>query len=123
MSQKIMILEDDQAVAEMMKFYLEEEDYEVIINLTGENFVEETIECQPDLITINILLPDRNGWKISQDLKINEHTRNIPFIYITGMELTDKHILEREAAGYLIKPFKEYELKNLVRSVLENENK
>ena len=122
MSKKILILEDDQATAELMKFYLEEEGYKVNFFLKGNNFVEKVIEYQPDLISINIILPDTNGLKIYKDLKKDEHTKNIPVIFVTGVYFTEKNISEIGVAGYLSKPFKKSELKKIVKSVLNVSN-
>ncbi len=59
MAKKIMILDDDEATAELIEYYLKEEGFQTAISLTGEGFPEKVAEYQPDLITLDILLPEK----------------------------------------------------------------
>ena len=75
MSKKIMILEDDEATAELMKFYLEEEGFQVVVSSKGTSFLTKAAEYQPDLITLDVLLPDANGFSILKKLQQDERTK------------------------------------------------
>lgn len=119
MKKKILVLEDDEATAELIKFYLKEEGYEVATSLKGENFVERAAEYHPDLITIDILLPDSDGFKIFSELGQDKHTKHIPIIFITVRESEKEKGLKMGAQGYMVKPFKEKELKETVKDVFK----
>jgi len=88
MSKKIMILEDDEATAELIKFYLQEEGLQVAISTKGKDFMAKVAEYQPDLITLDILLPDANGFSIFKKLQQDERTKNIPVIFCQQQMIT-----------------------------------
>ena len=117
MKKKIMILEDDEATAALMKFYLEEEGFQVIVSSRGKSFLTKAAEFQPDLITLDVLLPDANGFSIFKKLQQDERTKNIPVIFVTVREEQDKGI-KMGASGYIVKPFNEGELKGTIKSIL-----
>jgi DNA-binding response OmpR family regulator len=119
---KIMILEDDEATAELLKFYIQEEGFDVIVSTRGNNFLKKVREYQPDLITLDVLLPDANGFTILKELQNNESTRNIPVIFITVREDEKEKGIMMGASGYIIKPFNEKELKNTIRSITDAED-
>jgi DNA-binding response OmpR family regulator len=117
MSKKIMILEDDEATAELMKFYLEEEGFQVVVSSKGTSFLTKAAEYQPDLITLDVLLPDANGFSILKMLQEDERTKDIPVIFVTVREEKEKGI-KMGASGYIVKPFNEGELKGTIKSIL-----
>ena len=117
MAKKIMILEDDEATAELMKFYLEEEGFQVKVSSRGTCFISKAAEFEPDLITLDVLLPDANGFSILKKLQDDERTKNIPVIFVTVREEKDKGI-KMGARGYIMKPFNEGELKGTIKSIL-----
>ena len=86
MTKKVMILEDDEATAELIRFYLEEEGFQVSISSKGEGFVDMVAEYQPDLITLDVMLPDTDGFSVFRILQQDERTRDIPIIFVTVKE-------------------------------------
>jgi DNA-binding response OmpR family regulator len=118
MSKKIMILEDDEATAELIKFYLQEEGYEVAVSLRGEGFIDRVAKYQPDLITLDILLPDADGFGIFKKLQKDKRTKNIPVIFVTVKEGEKEKGIKMGASGYIVKPFNEEELKGTIKSIL-----
>lgn len=118
MPRKIMILEDDEATAELMKFYLEEEGFQTAISARGEDFVERVAKYQPDLISLDIELPGMDGFNIFQMLHKNEHTRDIPVIFVTVRESEKDKGIKMGAAAYIVKPFRGEELKDTINSIL-----
>jgi DNA-binding response OmpR family regulator len=120
MPKKILILEDDEPTAELMKFYMQEEGFQVAVFPRGTNFLLKAAEYQPDLITLDVLLPDADGFSIFKNLQQDERTRNIPVVFVTVRE--DKEIgLKMGARGYIMKPFSERELKGTIKSILGQE--
>ena len=118
MPKKIMILEDDEATAELIKFYLQEEGLQVAISTRGKNFLAKVAEYNPDLITLDVLLPDADGFSIFKKLQRDERTKNIPVIFVTVKEGEKEKGIKMGASGYIVKPFKEEELKGTIKSIL-----
>jgi DNA-binding response OmpR family regulator len=121
MFKKVMILEDDEATAELIKFYLQEEGFQVAHSSKGEGFVEKVIEYQPDLITLDVLLPDTNGFSVMRELQEDTRTRDIPVVFITVIEEDLEKGIKMGARGYVVKPFKEDELKGTIMAILGRE--
>ena len=117
MAQKIMILEDDEATAALIRFYLEEEGFEVSISTKGEGFMEKVTEYHPDLITLDVMLPDADGFSIFKQLHQDERTKNIPVIFVTVKEGEKERGIKMGASGYIVKPFNEKEFKRTIRSI------
>jgi len=121
MTKKIMILEDDEAIAELMRFYLEEEGFQVFISSKGGGFVDRVAEIQPDLISLDIMLPDTDGFSIFNKLQQDERTRDIRVIFVTVKEGDKEKGIKMGASGYVVKPFKEDELKHTIKAILGKE--
>ena len=121
MAKKIMILEDDEATAELIRFYLQEEGFETAVSSKGAGFADKVAEYQPDLITLDVLLPDTDGFSVFRTLQQDERVSNIPVIFISVLEKEREKGIKMGARGYVVKPFKEDELKEAIRSVLEKE--
>jgi len=117
-ARRVMILEDDEATAELIRFYLQEEGYETAVALIGKDFARKVAAYRPDLITIDVILPDVSGFSVFKTLQENEATRDIPIVFITVRESTKEQGLAMGAAGYVVKPFSEGDLKATIRSAL-----
>lgn len=83
----ILIIDDEISFAEMVKLNLEDtEDYEVRTEYKGADGVKTAAEFDPDLILLDIMLPDRDGFDVLKDLKENEKTKVIPVIMLTALK-------------------------------------
>lgn len=121
MTKKIMILEDDEATAELIRFYLEEEGLQTAVSTKGAGFADKVAEFQPDLITLDVMLPDTNGFSVFKTIQEDERISDIPVIFISVLEKEKEKGIKMGARGYVVKPFKEDELKATIKSVLEKE--
>jgi DNA-binding response OmpR family regulator len=121
MAKRIMILEDDEATAELIRFYLEEEGLQTAVSTKGAGFADKVAEFQPDLITLDVLLPDTNGFSVFKTIQEDERISDIPVIFISVLEKEKEKGIKMGARGYVVKPFKEDELKKTIKSVLEKE--
>ena len=121
MTKKIMILEDDEATAELIRFYLEEEGLQTAVSTKGAGFADKVAEFQPDLITLDVMLPDTNGFTVFKTIQEDERISNIPVIFISVLEKEKEKGIKMGARGYVVKPFKEDELKETINTVLEKE--
>jgi len=117
MKRKIVIIEDDNKIADLVKLYLEKEDFEVFIANDGEKGLEIVKKTVPDLIILDLMLPKIDGLTIAR--KIFQEDK-IPIIMLTAKgEEIDKIIgLEMGADDYVTKPFSPRELVSRVRVVL-----
>jgi len=119
---KIMILEDDEATAELIRFYLEEEGLQTAVSNKGAGFADRVAEFRPDLITLDVMLPDTDGFTVFKSIQEDERISNIPVIFISVLEKEKEKGMKMGARGYVVKPFKENELKETIKSVLEKED-
>jgi len=119
--EKIMILEDDEAIAELMSFYLQEEGFQTSISTRGAGFADKVAEYQPDLITLDILLPDTDGFRVFKILQEDNRINNIPVIFVSVLEKEREKGILMGARGYVVKPFSENEFKDTVKSILRQE--
>ena len=116
-----MILEDDEAIAELMSFYLQEEGFQTSISTRGAGFADKVAEYQPDLITLDILLPDTDGFRVFRILQEDDRIKNIPVIFVSVLEKEREKGILMGARGYVVKPFSENEFKDTVISILRQE--
>ena len=121
MTKKIMILEDDEATAELIRFYLEEEGLQTAVSTKGAGFADKVVEFQPDLITLDVMLPDTNGFSVFKTIQEDERISDIPVIFISVLEREKEKGIKMGARGYVLKPFREDELKETIKSILEKE--
>ncbi len=120
-NKKIMILEDDEAIAVLMSFYLQEEGMQISVSSKGAGFLDKVAEYQPDLITLDILLPDTDGFRVFQTIQEDERICHIPVIFVSVLEKEKEKGIMMGARGYIVKPFKENEFKDTIISVLKEE--
>ncbi len=118
---KILIVEDDPDVAEMLNAYFGVQGYEVFTANWGEDGVRAGQTEQPDLVILDIRLPDIDGYEVARRLRSDRRTNTIPIIFLTEKrERADRlHGLELGADDYITKPFDVQELRLRVRNSLE----
>lgn len=112
----ILIVEDDPTILNGLKFCLSKENFNVLTASTGKE-AKEQIKNNPDLMLIDINLPDSNGLTLYREIKEN---KDIPTIFLTAndSELTTVEALDIGADDYITKPFKTRELISRINSVL-----
>jgi DNA-binding response OmpR family regulator len=117
---KVLVVEDERDVAELIRFNLAREGYEVIVAPTGADAVKQARESRPDIVLLDIMVPQLNGWEVCRRLKAESETRTIPIIMVTGrVEEGDKVLgFELGADDYVTKPFSPRELVARVRAVV-----
>ena len=115
---KILIIEDDPAVSKGLTISLKKENYDAIIENDGEEGYQTALKSKPSLILLDIMLPNKNGFDICRDLRLNGY--NYPIIMLSAKaEEADKVIgFELGADDYVTKPFSIKELIARVRAVL-----
>jgi DNA-binding response OmpR family regulator len=116
---RVLVVEDEQDVAELIRFNLIKEGYEVTVLGNGMDGVRHAREGKPDVILLDIMVPQLNGWEVCRRLKQDPETRRIPIIMVTGrVDEGDKVLgFELGADDYVTKPFSPRELVARVRAV------
>ncbi|HXF83857.1 MAG TPA: response regulator [Anaerolineales bacterium] len=118
---KILIVEDDLDIAEMLNAYFRVQGYDVFTVNWGEDGVRAGQTIQPDLVILDIRLPDIDGYEVARRLRGDRRTREIPIIFLTEKrERVDKLMgFEVGADDYITKPFDVQELRLRVRNALK----
>ena len=117
MSQKVLVVEDDINIAELLRLYLQKDGFEVSHAADGGKAVEMAREIQPDLVLLDIMLPVMDGWQVCRELR---KTMKMPIIMLTAKGETEDKVsgLEMGADDYIVKPFEVKELLARVHAVL-----
>jgi diguanylate cyclase (GGDEF)-like protein len=110
---RLLVVEDDVDIANMLKIYFTGLQYEVDVANRGSDALEKTRHVLPHLIVLDIMLPDIDGYEVCRNLRTNTRTSHIPVIFLTQKdERSDKlQGLELGADDYITKPFDIEELK------------
>ena len=116
---RVLVVEDEADVAEMIRYNLGKEGYDVRLAANGTDALRQVKEAKPDVILLDIMVPQLNGWEICRRLKQDRETVGIPVIMVTGrVEEGDKVLgFEMGADDYVTKPFSPRELLARVRAV------
>ncbi len=117
MKRRILVVDDEKKIVDIVKAYLERERYQVIVAYDGEEALDIARDQQPDLLVLDLMLPGISGWDVCRILR---KEADIPIIMLTARdEVTDKIVgLELGADDYVTKPFDPKELVSRVKSVL-----
>lgn len=116
----LLVVEDDLDIADMLNAYFRVQGYEVLTVNWGEDGVRACQTSLPDLVILDIRLPDIDGFEVAKRLRSNRKTGSIPIIFLTEKrERTDRlRGLELHADDYITKPFDIQELRLRVRNAL-----
>lgn len=116
-TEKILVVDDDNNICELLRLYLEKEGYSVTLAKTGMQAVRSFAEQQPDLMLLDIMLPELDGWQVCREIR---KYSNKPIIMLTAKgETFDKVLgLELGADDYITKPFEAKEVLARIKAVL-----
>lgn len=125
MKKRILVIEDEEHINELIKFNLENNGYEVISAFDGLKGMELAVKEKPDLLLLDVMLPKMDGVEVCNKLKNREDTEDIPIIMLTAKaHETDKVLgLEIGADDYMTKPFSTRELLARIKVILKRYEK
>jgi two-component system alkaline phosphatase synthesis response regulator PhoP len=117
---RILVVDDDKQIVRLIQSYLERANYQVMTAYDGETALHIIRRERPDLIVLDLMLPNRDGWEITRTIRSDQNLAALPVIMLTArVEDTDKIVgLELGADDYIAKPFNPHEVVARVRAVL-----
>lgn len=119
--QRILIVEDEVDIADLIGFNLQRAGFEIIKAHDGVTGTETALRERPDLIVLDLMLPGRDGFAVFRELRRDARTTNVPIIMLTARAQTEDRIhgLETGADDYLTKPFSPKELLLRIQAILK----
>ena len=117
----VLVIDDDAPIRLLCRVNLEAEKMEVIEAVDGASGLARAKEEKPDVVLLDVMLPEMDGWQVAERLLEEPDTADIPIVFLTARaELRDRaRGLEIGGIDYLTKPFNPVELAPLVRDLLE----
>ena len=114
---KILVVDDERNIVELVRLYMEKDGFETVCAYTGTEAISKFHEENPDLIVLDLMLPEMDGWQVCREIR---KTSQVPIIMLTAKSETfDKVLgLELGADDYMTKPFEAKELIARVKAVL-----
>ncbi len=121
MAQTILIIDDDIDTLKLVGIMLERKGFRILASTTGDKGLQLANEESPDLILLDVMIPDINGYEIARTIRTNPETENTPIIMFTARSQVDDKVegLEAGADAYITKPARPRELFAQVNSVLK----
>ena len=118
-SLKVLIVDDDKNICDLLRLYLEKDGYGVILSHDGEEAVVKFNALKPDIVLLDIMLPGKDGWQVCREIKKKS---DVPIIMITAKgETIDKVIgLELGADDYIVKPFDSKEVLARINALISD---
>ena len=120
MPQRILVVDDDKSILKVLRGYLEESGFEVLLAYDGEMALHTLRRDRPDLVVLDLMMPHRDGWEVTRLVRADNTLMATPIIMLTArVEDTDKIVgLELGADDYITKPFNAREVVARVKALL-----
>ena len=114
---KVLIVDDDKNICDLLRLYLEKEGYSVILSHDGEEAVVKFNALKPDIVLLDVMLPGLDGWQVCREIRKKS---NIPILMITAKSDTFDNVLGLElgADDYIVKPFDSKEVIARIKAVV-----
>ena len=109
----VLVVEDDRQFSNLLAFHLRQEGYAPFQHYSGAGVLEQVLELKPALVTLDIMLPDQDGWEVLRALKSHPQTKDIPVLVISVLE-SGELALNLGAVDYLVKPVHRSDLQGLL---------
>lgn len=125
MSKIVLLIDDDVNVQQLVKYSLKQESFKVSISSTGKGGLRKAQSRRPDVIILDIMMPDMSGFDICRTLKEKPDTRNIPIIMLSAktQEKDKEKAFDLGANHYVTKPFDPIKLAEIAKQAVANRPK
>ena len=117
---RILVVDDDPDISKMLRIYFDSQGYEVFLEMRGEDALQTCAKKRPEVVVLDINLPDLDGYEVCRELQSSLRTKHIPIIFLTQKDDRSERIrgLELGAYDYITKPFDIEELKLRVQGAI-----
>ncbi len=122
MAKKIMIVDDEESLVELVKALMEQENYEVIPAMSGKECLEKLKTVKPDLILLDMMMPGMSGREVCESIRKDPETKDLKIAFLTVAKFSEagKDVLEKmDVLDYITKPFDNQDLVKRVKKALE----
>ena len=120
MGKKILVIDDNQFNVQLVQARLEQKQYEVAAAFSGQEGLEKVKSEKPDLILLDVQMPEMNGYTFMMELDKIQESREIPVIVLTAHQEMQPIFQRKGVKGYLIKPLNFDDLNKLIEECLGN---
>jgi len=124
-TKQILCIEDEPEMIDLIRLILGRRGFEVVGAAGGKEGLEKVRQQPPDLVLLDLMMPDMDGWEVYQQMKADDRTRNIPVIVVTAKAQNIDRVLAMHIAkvdDYITKPFSPQELLMSVERVLSTQD-
>lgn len=122
MAKKIMVVDDEESLLELVKAILEQENFEVVTAIDGKECLEKLKTIKPDLILLDMMMPGMSGREVCERIRKDSKTKNlkIAFLTVSKFSETGKDVLKNmKVLDYITKPFDNQDLVKRVKKVVK----
>lgn len=121
MTKKIMVVDDEPDTVDLVKLVLETEGYEILVAYSGQEALDKIKVNRPDLVLLDIMMPQMDGWTVRKKIVGNEETKDIPVVMLTAKAQPIDKMIGLHVVGvtdYITKPFGRKELIDSVKRIV-----
>ena len=117
---RVMVVDDDHVIRGLLEVNLEMEGHDVVTAVDGRDALDQVSATAPDLLLLDVMMPNVNGWQVAEALKTDPATRHIPIVFLSAraMEADVRKGTELGVDAYVTKPFDPIDLMDLVGRLL-----
>lgn len=117
---KVLVVDDEKDVVELLKFLLEKDGYTVTTAYNGREALESIAKETPDIVLLDVMMPEVDGYTVQTQLSEKEATRSIPIIILTAKgQLRDVFAMSSNVRAYIEKPFDPKTLRTKIQESLK----
>jgi len=119
---RVMAVDDDPVIRGLLEVNLEMEGHDVVTAVDGQDALDKVRLDAPDLILLDVMMPNVNGWQVAEQLKADPAFRHIPVVFLSAraMEADVRKGTDLGVDSYVTKPFDPIDLMELVNRLLES---
>jgi signal transduction histidine kinase len=123
MKEQVLIVEDEHDTVELLRYNLQKESYQTVVARTGAEAISAVQSHMPDIVLLDIMLPELSGWDVCRMLRESATSKSVPIIMLTALSAEDARIkaLTLGADDFLSKPFSLRELLLKVKKLLDRQ--
>jgi DNA-binding response OmpR family regulator len=118
---RILVCDDDPVILRLIEVNLDLEGFDVVTANRGEDAIAKAAKMKPDLILLDLMMPEMSGWELAERLQNQEASSNIPIVFLSARTQEDDRRRGEElgVAGYITKPFDPADLVATIRKLMQ----